>query len=382
MEKVKRENSAELTKRNKRIIIVFTAVFLGIILLFGAVLGIVALVRNSRAYLSYRGVTIGEGVTNYLAMMAKYEYMSSLTAAGIGNDDSDYFWQREAEDGKTYGDLLKIESDAYIKRVLVGSYFFDKNASLTKADKQNIKDSVDAIINNYPDRESFDRAAAKRGFTLSDLERGAELIYKYNLARTVIFGYDGEALKGGSFDAELDEFYDRYSYVKLLFIRTANVTSDEKSAALEKIERIRYLISGSDDEIMGTETFDYYIGEFESDERNRKDGYYLSPTSDHTSALNEAYPEVVKASLSAKENTYTEVNTFDGVCFIYKGKLPTRGYLYPSSDTFFTDFYSQAAGYIYFKEITAASDDVEIEEEYLAVDPILIPYDHKLVIRF
>lgn len=383
--------------KSKRLIIIFTAIFLGAVLLFGIVLGTVALIRNSRSYLSYKGVAIDGGVANYLAMMAKYEYMSALAASGVDCYDDDYFWQSEADDGRTYKEHLLAECDSYIKRVLVGSYFFDKNAKLTKEDKEKIDEAVKSVLGNFSDREAFDGAAKDSGFDFKDVKRAVKLIYKYNLAQTVIFGHEGEALKSGEFDAELDEFYSGYSYAKLLFIRTEDkfvkdpdsgkielekLDEVERELLFDKIERIRYLIGGKGGEVISEDTVDYYIGEFSSDEMNRTSGYYLSPTSSHTLKLNAVYPEVVSAVISAKEESYTEVETEYGVCFIYKTALPTRGYLYPSNDAFFTDFYDLAARRIYFNELVAYSKDVEVKDKYLTVDFVALPYDYRLTVRF
>ena len=67
---------------------------------------------------------------------------------------------------------------------------------------------------------------------------------------------------------------------------------------------------------------------------------------------------------------------------MYRGDLPIRGYVYPSNEAFFGDFYSQAAAYIYLKELTKYSEDVKVSDEYLEIDPVNVPYDYKLAIRF
>ena len=397
MENIKEKEKGALADKNKRLIIIFTAIFLGVILLFGIIAGTIALVRSSGSYLSYRGSVIGEGVSNYLTMMAKYDYMRALLAAGVAASDTAVFWRSETDDGSTYGEVLRAECDAYLKRVLVGAYYFDNNAKLTNDDKKIIEDAVSGIVSNFADRREFDAVAKEYGFTLRDVKKGAELIYKYTLALNVIFGYEGESLKNGAFDDLLDEFYSGYTYVKLLFIRTSDkyvkdndtgkidlVELDEVERELvqDKIERIRYLMSGEGNEIISEETLDYYINEYSADEMNRSSGYYLSTTSSHTLKLNEAYPEVVEAALSAKEGKYYEIETDYGVCFMYRGDLPIRGYVYPSNEAFFGDFYSQAAAYIYLKELTKYSKDVKASDDYLGIDPVNVPYDYKLAIRF
>lgn len=383
--------------KNKRVIIILTAVFLGLVLLFGIVLGTIAIIRNVRAVMIYKGTIIDRGVANYLAMMGKYSFMTGLAARGIENSDDESFWSKISADGRTYGELLKEETELYMKKVLVGSYLFDRNATLTAIDEANINNAVEAVLYNFGGEDKLNKEAEKLGFDYSDIRKASEMIYKYLVAKDVIFGYDASTLKSGAFNAQCDEFFSTYTHAKLLFIRTEDklvtnpdtgeVTSEalsdnEKADINSEIERIRYLISGDGDESMSKEEFVRRITLWsEKDSMNIVGGYYLAPTSEDTAKLREIYPEVVNAVYSLEMGEYAEVKTRWGVCFIYRDEPTAAAYALPSMDRFFTDFYTDAATYIYAEELTALSGDVKVKKKFYDIDIIALPYNFRLVVK-
>lgn len=394
----KEKNTGGLTAGNKKIIIVFTAVFLGIVLLFGIVFGAIAVSRNSRAVMSYKGVTIDRGVANYLAMMGKYTFMTGLAASGIEAKDNKYFWQSVSDDGRTYGEILATEVDSYIKRVIVGSYLFDKNTKLTKSDKQMIEDATKALLQGFgSDKSELNAAARELGFDYSDIKVAAKMIYKYLAAKDVIFGFDASALKGGAFDTECDEFFATYAHAKLLFIRTEDhfvtdpdtgeiyneeLNDSEREDIMAEIEQIRDLISGKGDVLMSEDSFNGYIARWaKRDEMNVEGGYYLASTAYDTAQLKKVYPEVVEAVYSTPKGTYTEVKTQWGVCFVYRDEPTPRAYVLPSMDRFFTDFYQDAANYLFHRELSAYSEEVKVDDAY-SEEYNNLPYNFNLIIRF
>ena len=133
-------NSSE---RSKRVFLIFTAAFLGCILLVGVIFGAIGIAKNTSAVMKYKNVYLNDGVASYLATSYKYDFMSSLTRIGVECYDSEYFWESEAEDGKTWGEVLAESTQKYLGRVIVGSYLFDKNTRLTKNDKAAIEKAVD-----------------------------------------------------------------------------------------------------------------------------------------------------------------------------------------------------------------------------------------------
>ena len=387
--------------KSKRIFIAFTSIFLGVVMLFGIVLGTVKIIKNTSAVMIYKGVALSEGVANYLAATCKYKFMSGLTASGIDNFDDPVFWQSKADGSdKTYGELLREETEAYIKRIMVGSYLFDSYTSLSAADKKTIKKSIDEVLDYRcsDSKDEFNSQAEEFGFNFKDFKKATELLYKYEMSKAVIFGFEGAALATGNYAAQCAEFLNTYTRVKLLFIRTESqyvtdpetgkqvleIYDDAKKAEVQQfIDHIDMLIGEEGDESMSEDAFDYYIREQkENDEMNLIGGYYLAATSTHTAELYKVYPSVVEEALTMKMGAYSRVDTDFGVCFLYRCELESGAYSDSTNSQFFGDFYDDASGYLYSSEIEKYFDYVTVKDKFYDIDLIELPYNYNLVANF
>ena len=133
---------------------------------------------------------------------------------------------------------------------------------------------------------------------------------------------------------------------------------------------------------MSEDSFNGYISRWaKRDEMNVEGGYYLATTAYNTSQLKKVYPEVVEAVYSTPKGTYTEVETQWGVCFVYRDEPTPRAYVLPSMDRFFTDFYRDAANYLFHRELSAYSEEVKVDDTY-SEEYNNLPYNFNLVIRF
>lgn len=393
-------------ERSKKVFIIFTAAFLGMVLLVGIIFGIVSIVRNSGAVIKYNGVYVSEGVANYLVSSYKYDFMSTLIRQGVDCYDSSYFWQSEAEDGKTWGEILSENTEKYLKQVVVGSYLFDRNTRLSKDDKAVIEKAVNEVLEYRAgaDVDTFNDMAEKMGFTYRDFKDAAEMLYKYEMAETVIFGYDGTSLSSGLFSAECDEYYESaYSRVKLMFIRTegdyaidpdtgkqvySEFDDDRKAEIQNYIERIRTLIYNTEHELaaewIDEELFDQYTSKEFGDwnpQANRS-GYYFSSESSYSREFALDSPELVKLALSMDVGDYAECEVDIGVCFIYKCDLVDGAYKNNALDHFFEDFYSCASSYLYSNSVNVYLPSVTVKETYNANAVVSIPYNSELAVKF
>lgn len=385
--------------KSKKVFLIFTAVFLGVVLLAGIVIGTVSAVKESRSVMSYKGIYMYEGVANYLAASYKYTFKAALTRLGINGADTESFWGRDAGGGKTYGEVLLENTDRYLKSVLVGSYMFDRNTRLTKNDKQVIKTATDEVLLHKAggDVDTFNEIAEPMGFDFDDFERAAELIYKYEMAMTVIFGYDAVALQSGLFDAQCDEYYKQnYSRVRLLVIRTDGewatdpetgeqvldeYDETERSEALAKIEDIREKIA---DGRMNENAFIWHIqNEYPTDQVNDEKGYYFSASSAYShNFADEGGRSVVKAALSMKVGEYTECELDIGTCFIFRCALEERAYSSYVLERFFEDFYVNAAPSIYADSLVEYFGGIKVKDKYDSTAVITLPYNYQLGISF
>lgn len=377
---------------SKRKLIIFTSIFLGLVLLFGIIFGVIAIVRNVRSVMIYKGVTIDKGVANYLVMMGKYNYMVSLARQGIPNSDTPQFWNSRAADGRTYGDILKAEVELYIKKVMVGVHLFDQYATLSAQDEKAIENTALAVLTNYGgDKSKMDKDSAELGFDFDDIYLATEMIYKYKMAKDVIFGEDAYVLKAGGYEDMCNEFFGTYTHAKLLFIRNKNtedmtednqewLTDEEIEEANAEIENVRALINGNTGAVW--DSFNQYISKWsQKDEMNVVGGYYFSPTSSDTAGLMNAYPGLVEAVYDTELNTFREVETPWGVCFIYRDTPANGAYQFPSLERFFSDFYTDAANYIYHSELTSYSAEVKVKKKFYDINIIDMPYNIDLLVR-
>ena len=390
--------------QSKKVFRIFTAVFLGIVLLAGLTLGVIAIVRNARAVMVYKGVYLYEGEANYLTASYKQSFMSTLARGGIECKDEESFWQSDAGDGRTYGDILKENTEKYLKSVLIGNYLFDRNAKLTKADKNQIEKSIDEVLvyKAEGNKTRFNEIGATMGFDFRDFKKAAKMIYKAEKAEEVIFGYEGASLASGNFMTECDDYFvNNYSRVNIIIIRTdgkyvtdeetkipvfKEYTSDERSKVLADIQEIReHIADGSMNEV----AFKYWIGVYPTDEVNDAYGYYFSSSSAYSKNfkaqsapdLKDKSKEIVATSLSMNVGEYAECELNIGTCFIYKSELESRAYTNTVISRFFEDFYANAVPYVYQNSIETYMPDVKVKKKYNPTAVIYQKYN-ELTISF
>lgn len=394
----------------KRLLIVLVSVFVGAVVLFGAVFGIIAAVRNARAAMKYRSTYLSAGVASYLASTYKTDFIKGL---GIEVTDTPDFWNSEYKDGISYADTLRQETERYIRNVVAGSYLFDRYATLTSYERAAIKNAaeerLDYLYNG--DKNKFNSDTSMMGFDYSDFLDATEMLYKYGRARNAIYGDNGEVLTAAAYYRECDKYYKQYSHVKLLFIRTESefvtdengnrVTENGKDKteplnSFEKAERLGDIadIAAAIDALKSGENmqmtpllFDTYLEKYSYDIEFDRGGYYFAPDSEYTSLfINnpdgiDDYKEIALTALSMEEGEYEKVQYGDGICYIYKYEREAGAYAFGRYSDFFSDFYSLAADYLYFENLNAISEEVEIRDKFRAIDPVNLPYNTYITAR-
>ena len=391
-------------QKSKRVFLVFSSVFLSIVLIVCTVFGAIGISKGRNAVMKYKGISLKEGVSNYIAASYKYDFMSALNRSGVECYDSPYFWQSEAEEGKTWGEVLAENTEKYIKRVIVGSYLFDRNTRLSKNDKAVIEKAVKEVLDFRAagSVDLFNEMGKEMGFAYSDFKTAAELLYKYEMAESVIFGYDGAALESGGFSAECNEYFESsYAKVMLLIIRTdgelivdsetgkevlSEYDDTTRAKVLADIEEVRRLIYNAEndvfDEQMSDEAFAWYIDKYKTGTVNDTEGYYFSDSSSYSLEFAEDAPEVVRLALTTEVGHFSECELDIGVCFIYRRPLESGAYTRIGLSHFFEDFYVNASSYIYSKSLDAYLQDVTVKDRYDANAVVTRPYNHELAVKF
>ncbi len=393
----KNKQNAERTKnthkpKKNRFLLIFICIFVSVILVIGGILGAIALIKRSNSAVRYGSYMLDAGEAGYFASYFKYRFL-----VGLGADayDADWFWESASESGESYGELLERGYREYVSGILVANALFDRYSKLEKADKQYIEKLLDEAIARHGSKEKFNEKAAKYGFDFDDYETCVEYMYKATVARSAIFGNEGEKLS--SFPEECTDYYtENYSRVSLLFLRDEKIleknedgiyaerpmTEAEREEREGYISELREAISnkhnGTDGKLITPEMFEFYYKKSDSD-LDMYRSYYLADGSAPTEELASAFPEAVEKALSMQIGEYAEVDTSIGVCFIYKEALAESGYT-DKDNPFFSDFYSNAVYSIYADMLALYAPEVEFTEKLSEVNILTVPKNYEFII--
>ncbi len=380
-----------------RFLVIFISIFLAVVLTFGGVLGLISILKNARAVVKYDGVYIDRGSAVYLASYYKLQYIRALRLSGVDAKDTDSFWKSTDESGKTYSELFSESFCEYVASIAVANALFSSYSSYTSLDKKTVTQSCEEILKYHAadSVSTFNDKCEKYGFDYNDFLNAAELIYKAQRAEDVIYGRDGSNLS--NFPEECEKYLSTYSHVSLLFIRTEDVlVRDEEGNIIyddagnptvrplideEKAERAETMAvldaaieakkNGADGQIT-PQMFDLYLKKSDGDPGMYEKGYYFHSSAETTAEFSLEFPEIVEASLSMSENEYTRVDCSIGVCYIYKYPVASEAYA-DSENLFFSDFFSDAADYLYGEALYELSSEVTIKSEFYEIDFVNIP---------
>ena len=412
-QKKKKVASRAPERNNARILIISLAVLLSAVLIFGIVLGTVAIVRRATAEVYYEGVAFGEGVVNYLAATYKARYLTELSADaslesfGVFPADSPDFWESEVPygGGKSFGDKLREDTEYYIKSIAIKVYLFDRAAYLSSEAKEEIAEQIEDTLSYRAggSRDEFNKKAEPMGFDFSDFCEAQELLYKAERAGAVIYGQNGEVLSNESYLGLCNNYFkNNYSHVKILFIRTRDdfavdedgnriegeggdelrdLTEEEKEERRQDIEAIRAAIKAfneNGDGQMSPEYFDTFLDKYGYLDEYFETGLYLSEKSAFTAEFGSSesgLAPVVRAALNMNVGEYREVEWEAGISFIYKYECGDYAYLGSNVEQFFTDFYPSAAEEILVDSVKTLAPDVELGEHFGTLDLAALPYN-------
>ena len=418
--KKKDESTKKIFEGEKRskpnLLLMIVCIFLGVVVIFTGVAGIMIAVRNSHAVAIYENVTVDEGVANFLASRCKVYYLAELRAAGVdGVNDTEAFYLKTAEDGRTYGEIFEEKCKNYIAEIMVAARLFDIYGTYTRDDDNKIAKAVSEFLKNKAENSvsKFNEIAEDYGFDYDDFVYAAHLLYKADQTMELIYGDGGENLK--SFPDQCNEYLDTYSHVSLLFIRSEDkivvseedgstsrvpLTSDEIAERAALIADISTMIKNREEGTTGEgikwidpQIFaDLVKKSTDGDPDMADEGYYFHASAETTAEFSEAFPEVVARSFEMSIGDYARVDCaipssdgsgydFKGVCFIYKSE-PENGAYSDETNVFFSDFYSDAAMYLYPRMISELTPDVQITPLYDAImNVVTIPKNTKYYIK-
>ncbi len=406
-----KKNNKTNTLSGKRALIVFISALLSLALIFGATLGIIAIVKSASSVVSYQGITMNKSVASFFISRFKVEYISALRSSGVEATDSDAFWSTKDDTGVTYGEKFSSLAVQYLKEVVATAYLFDRYSKFTKEDKEKVKKTCLAVLEYQADgdEDKFNEKALPYGFDYDSFCDAVELLYKSTSSYAAIYGADGTGIYGDS--ASCEKYLAEYSHVQFIFIRTeqkltkdsdgnavlVDLTAEEKAERMALIDTLTAAIDAIKTDSDGQMTpamFEIYLDAKynDGDTSMNSTGYYLHENSETTAELAEAFPEVVKAALEMQKGEFRRVSTsmidednligMEGVCFIYK-YAPTAGaYTTPSLESWFSDFYSDASEHLFVEAVSALIADAKTTDKLAELDIVAIPKNTELVPRF
>ncbi len=395
------------TESNNRFVIVLVSVFLAVVIAVGGIFAIVLGIKNSRAFVKYDGITLSKEETYFFASYYKNQYMASLSKSGVAATDTQEFWNTKCNYVNTYGEFLEYNTREYLKQIIISNHLFDTYTKLTESEKKDLKLAASEILDYQAsgDVDKFNSATEKFGFSYSNFYKVTEMLYKTLVIKRVLFGDDGSKIAS---ETELCEDYlSEYSHVKLMFIRTEKdfkldedgnrvqednqdvlieLSEEEKAKRKEDITAIRNAIIGIETgaEIQMSPTmFDNYLAIYKSgyDDKDAN-GFYFHEDSEYTKEFSSALPDVVAAALDMNVNTYKEVKTDFGVCFIYKYQATPGAYTEKSDTSCFTDFYKNASAASFEDILKELSENVSFTDNYDSLDVIALPNNGVYYPRF
>ena len=385
--------------RNNRILLTFVCIFLSVVLIFGAVFGIILAIEEANAVVKIGSVRMDEGIVRVISSYYKGLHIQGLLRAGYTDAEDDAeFWASLHENGKTQGQIYLESLRDYLSGIAAGCDLYNGIGSLTDGDRELIDSRVNAFVNYYGSKEKFNELAAPYGFDFEDFRRAMELTYISELAFNAVYGFEGSSLKASTDVAasQCAEYLATYSRVRLLFLSNEKIS--EQNAEGEWVERdltegeiaqrealaqsLRDAMaareSGGDGAIT-EQMFDIYLEKSDGDPEMHELGYYFSETGDQTVKFAAYYPEVVEKALKMKVGEYAEVDCSLGKCFIYKLEPEEKAYQ-NEENLFLSDFYSDAAVYLYTEAVKTLSSEVVFKENYEQIDLLSIPVNDRLYV--
>ena len=389
-------------KRKPRFLTIFVCVFLALVAVLTVTLGVVSASKNRNAVAKYNGQTMDKEVASFFLSYYKYRFMSSLSASGVLDvEDSPGFWNKKNDEGKTYGEELRLGAEEYIRQVLVANYLYDNYAKLTATDRKKISTACQELVTYRADgkKSEFNKLVREYGFSYSSLYEASMMLYKASMAERVIYGVGGSNVQ--NYPSLAEDYLASYSHVHLIFIRTESkfvyengnrvkgedgeylteaLTPEEKADRLEIIGNMRDAISALTSGVGASITeemfFTYQSYYDEGDEDMYADGYYFNKNSAFTYEFASALGEVVDKSFELKVGEYGEVALDFGVCFIYKTEPTVGAYASGLAEACFSDFYSDASAFLFDQTVTSLSDKAKLTDRFSEIDIINMPYNH------
>jgi len=401
----KKNNHKQVAEKPKRkFLLIFVCIFVAIVVVLGAVLGMISSIKKANAVVSYRGVTMDEETASFFVTYYKNEYMKSLTAEGIYNEDTLGFWNKDSGNGKTYGQILKEGTREFISQILVTNYLFDKYGELSEQERDLISDAAEATLEYKAggSKGNFDEAVAEFGFSYSSFKDAARMLYKAAMAESIFCGENSENMK--NYPDMIDDYISEFSHVKLLFIRTdktyvldeegkrvteaggaykmrelTDAEREERKLLIKEIDSYIAAI-GTGEAAMGKDMFEEYVKNHdEGDASMHSSGYYFHTDSAFSNAYAASFGDITSKAYEMKIGSFAKAEEDFGVCYIYKYEPDSKDVELDALENCFSDFYTNLARRFFASTVAEYVDSVEYKSAFDEIDILALPYNYDFI---
>ena len=368
-------------------------------IVFGSVFGIIIMINEANALVKLDGVTMDEGVVRCFGAYYKNLHIAGLRRAGISEaEDSASFWESEYSDGVTHGELYESSFKNYLAGIVASNRLFLDLSSFTAEDEKYLNTKLDSFISYYGSKDAFNDAAHGLDFSYEDFAEAMKLSFRASLAMKTVYGYQGENLKTKSAEAiaQCEEYLKTYSRVKMVLLCDEKITytdgegeevehylteeekAEREALAEEMREAIANKAAGLDGAI--TETmFDYVMEKSDSDPTMMESGYYFNKSAEQTANFYYVHPTLVEAAIDMEIGEYREIQISVGTCFLYKCENESGAYS-DEDNLFFSDFYSDAATYLFQNSVEILASEATFSDKYYELDVLAIPESNRFFI--
>jgi hypothetical protein len=325
--------------------------------------------------MSFDGYKITEEMYRYWMISWKDYYINHY----LDVEDTEEFWYSENVEGGTNEEYLTEQTLQRIRYYLIGQALFEKyKLSLTKEEKNEIKNDIDEQIEYYGSRSAFNSFLdEKYGIDLNVLKNIYTWEAKYNKVYTHLF--DAEKGIMTSNDEEVDKYYnDNYVRIKyVMFFKKVkydyddngkkktdangryvflDLTEQEQKDVADKVNSIFSEISE------GAEIDEYVktiMPEFGYELDSCKNGFYITADeySLHTAAVTSASLEmdVGEVRLVESEDTFFIIKKYDLIDKAYMGEDKSQ----------FTYLVSFSNNYKFVKYFNSFSNDINFDDSVI-----------------
>lgn len=340
MSKTKELKRKKLTKKQVLLIVVACLVLASVL---GGVL--FSILTYSPTVLRYGSDRLGEDAYSYWFSCMKYQLL-----IGYRVEDTPETWQKEAENGRTYGDLFKEAADREIALRFVAASLFD---ALGSAPGDRYYDAIAtalAELEEYSyEEDAYEVIREKYGVGERELKRVALYEAKYHALRYALYGEDLSGIYASDNRAALSAFYrENYALYNVIYL------SDEKSK--DKQAELAAQLAG-----MTEETFEAYEKAHSEQPVTEKypDGIYIYRGADYSSAFSEELLAAMQSLDEVGKTASARDKNDAGTYYVMRYALPNEPYLSEDKKVAFslTGFAEYASAALYLNELEACLPD-------------------------